>query len=239
MKGLIVNADDFGLSDKVNEAICQCFKNGIISYTTAMANMPCIEKAIELSKKNGFIDKIGMHFNITEGKPLGKKILYCKRFCNDKGMFCYKRNSILFLSKKEKYAIIEEFEAQFSKLKQLGVNITHMDSHQHVHTEFAIYSAIKPSIKKTNIKTIRISRNLNIRSVVKPYKWIFNSILKIGGFKTTKYMGALKNDLSGMNINNTELMCHPLYENGKIIDSVLKHEIKPIKPYKLITFDDL
>lgn len=239
MKGLIVNADDFGLSKEVNEAIYQCFKNGYISYTTAMANMPYIEEGIEIAKKNGFIDRIGMHFNIIEGKPITSKILNCSRFCDEKGMFCYKRNSILFLTSKEKNAIKEEFEAQFYKLESLGVNITHLDSHQHIHTEIPIYLAIRKSIKKTTIKTLRISRNLGVRNIVKLYKWIYNRIIRLDGYSTTKFMGVFRNDIRDIYKNDTELMCHPLYSDNKIIDSVLHYEIKPERHYKLITFDDL
>ncbi len=37
---MIVNADDFGLSPRVNEAMIRAFDEGLISSTTIMANVP-------------------------------------------------------------------------------------------------------------------------------------------------------------------------------------------------------
>lgn len=37
---LIINADDFGISNDVNRAILQSFQEGLISSATIMTNMP-------------------------------------------------------------------------------------------------------------------------------------------------------------------------------------------------------
>ena len=51
MNRLIVNADDFGISHEVNEAISLCFMKGYINQTTIMVNMPFFCEAIEMAKK--------------------------------------------------------------------------------------------------------------------------------------------------------------------------------------------
>ena len=43
MKKLIVNADDFGLTDGVNQAVMECHKNGSISSATLMVNADATE----------------------------------------------------------------------------------------------------------------------------------------------------------------------------------------------------
>ena len=52
MTKLIVNADDFGLSEAVNYGIISAYKNGIVRSTTIMAGMPAFDHAVELLKKN-------------------------------------------------------------------------------------------------------------------------------------------------------------------------------------------
>ena len=38
-KKVIINADDFGYSSQVNEAVAECFRTGVINRTTIMVNM--------------------------------------------------------------------------------------------------------------------------------------------------------------------------------------------------------
>ena len=43
---VIVNAYDFGQSAVVNRVIMACFRQGLISSTTIMANMPGFDEAV-------------------------------------------------------------------------------------------------------------------------------------------------------------------------------------------------
>ena len=46
---LIVNADDFGMSDGVNEGIVSAFTHGIVRSTSLMVRMPAAESAAALA----------------------------------------------------------------------------------------------------------------------------------------------------------------------------------------------
>ena len=46
MTKLIVNADDFGLSEAVNYGIISAYKNGIVRSTTIMAGMPAFDLSL-------------------------------------------------------------------------------------------------------------------------------------------------------------------------------------------------
>ena len=51
MKKVIINADDFGYSSAVNLGIIKAYKEGILTSTTLMANMPGCDEAITLAKE--------------------------------------------------------------------------------------------------------------------------------------------------------------------------------------------
>ena len=70
MGKIIINADDFGLAESSSKAIAKAFSENLISSTTACANGDYIEQAYNIARDNGFLDKIGIHINLTEGKPL-------------------------------------------------------------------------------------------------------------------------------------------------------------------------
>lgn len=69
VKKLIVNADDFGFSKAVTDAILDCHSNGIVTSTTLMSNMPFAEYAASKAKVFPMLS-VGLHMTLTEGKPL-------------------------------------------------------------------------------------------------------------------------------------------------------------------------
>ena len=225
---VIVNADDFGLSEDVNRAVEYCFKKSIISSTTILTNFPSFTSAVRIAYDSNFNDAIGLHFNIVEGTPLSESILRCQRFCT-KGKFSYKRNSAIFLNRKEVLAIRQECESQIKRLLESGITPTHFDSHTHSHTEIPIFLAIIPILKKYNIRNIRRPLNYNVKH---DYKWFYKlmyaSILKLCGFRSTDYFCSFfdnRDVVLGFN-QSIEFMLHPLMRKGFIVDSVLNKEIR-------------
>ena len=94
IKKLIVNADDFGLSEGVCLGILKAHRDGILTSTTCMMNMENIEKYLEMTKAYPNLG-LGVHLNITVGKPLTKV-----SFIDEKGnikiekRLYYKKNCI-------------------------------------------------------------------------------------------------------------------------------------------------
>ena len=90
---LIVNADDFGLTESCTKAIAEAFRLGLISSTTACANGEAIENAYRIANENGFLDRVGIHINLTEGAPLTEGIKNDPFFC-ESGVFHGKINRL-------------------------------------------------------------------------------------------------------------------------------------------------
>ena len=214
----IINADDFGYSPEFNKAIKICFKEGFISSTTIMMNMPYCNNAIEMAFKDGFETSVGLHFNLIEGQPLTQRIRKCERLCKD-GLLSYKRNSVFFWSREEKLAIKEEFEAQLYALIDSGITPTHIDSHQHSHTELPIFNIIKDSILDAGINKIRLSRNVGISKTRIFAKRIVNSYIRSFGFKTTRFFNDISQPEINQSLDNIEIMCHPFLKNGIVVDA--------------------
>ena len=74
MACVIINGDDFGMNERCSKAIAQAIEKGLITDTTAMANGEWLDKALALARDNGFADRLGIHLNLTEGKPLTEAI---------------------------------------------------------------------------------------------------------------------------------------------------------------------
>jgi chitin disaccharide deacetylase len=52
LRRLIVNADDFGLTESVNRGIVEAHSGGIVTSSTLMANASALDDAIGLAASN-------------------------------------------------------------------------------------------------------------------------------------------------------------------------------------------
>ena len=227
---VIINGDDFGISQNVNKAICECFAKRYLTGTTLMVNMPYAEEAVEMAREYGFHEAVGLHLNLTSGMPLTEDIKRCKRFCRKNGTFNahFAQNTMsrLLITKEESRAVAKEIEAQMRRYFELGLAERHLDSHHHVHTDRSVMQVLMPLVHKYNFRSVRLSRNLFLKMnfLKRIYKSSFNNSLKSKVPVTTDYFGSYADlrNLKGSIPDNSlvEVMVHPMYdEKGVMVDS--------------------
>src|SRR5580693_1252432 len=66
IRRLIVNADDFGLSHSVNEAVIRAHCEGILTSASLMVNEPGFDEAVKLAKENPKLG-VGLHLTLLHG----------------------------------------------------------------------------------------------------------------------------------------------------------------------------
>ena len=147
MSKLIVNADDFGYCEAVNYGIISAHRNGIVTSTTIMANMPGFDHAVNLLKENKDIG-CGVHMTLSCNKPLNNKF---KSLVDENGMF-HRRINEEVVNKIDLDELYYEFCSQIDRVKNAGVEISHLDSHHHVHTIPHFKDVIKSIMNKYNLK---------------------------------------------------------------------------------------
>ena len=147
MSKLIVNADDFGYCEAVNYGIISAHRNGIVTSTTIMANMPGFDHAVNLLKENKDIG-CGVHMTLSCNKPLNNKF---KSLVDENGMF-HRRINEEVVNKIDLDELYYEFCSQIDRVKNAGVEISHLDSHHHVHTIPHFKDVIKSIMDKYNLK---------------------------------------------------------------------------------------
>ncbi|MCR4892019.1 MAG: ChbG/HpnK family deacetylase [Lachnospiraceae bacterium] len=226
----IVNGDDFGINENVNRAITECFERRILTGTTLMVNMPRAREAAELAHRYGFAEMVGLHLNLTSGRPLTTPIRSCRRFCRKGGRFnaYFQQHTLtrLSISRREREAVAIEIEAQIRRYLSFGLPERHLDSHHHVHTDRSIMRELMPLLMKYNFHSIRLTRNLfqQMGFLKRVYKKNFNGNLKKSGLITTDYFGSYQDLLQmGDELPDNalvEIMLHPMYgPNGRLMDT--------------------
>jgi predicted glycoside hydrolase/deacetylase ChbG (UPF0249 family) len=227
---VIINADDFGLSSSVNRAILCGIEQGLVTSTSIMANMPGFEEAVGLVRdRDELRGRVGVHLNLTEGRPLSQPILSCQLFCGADGLFYFKRQHPLFLLEKPvKAAAYEELRMQLQKVVAAGITPTHLDSHHHIHSEWAVVPLVRRLAQEFRIPRIRLTRNMGRQPsyLKRLYKTVFNrwQLGRHTGLNNTDLFGDI-GDLVYQSRSGwpegkkIEIMVHPQFnENGELVD---------------------
>jgi len=221
---LIVNADDFGYNSNINAAIVSCFQKNLINSTTIMANMIGFEEAVKLADQYGFKNRVGIHINLTEGKPFTD--LSGTSLINQKGEYIMKAafSPRLFFSSYTKKKIKAEIRAQYNKVLAFGIQPTHIDSHQHVHTFPWLAPLFVEFAKEVNLK-LRIITVVKRKNFFVPiYNTFLNIYFKSKGVHFTDKFGNVNYLLDYLNKKKNfkpvfEVMVHPDYKENLIIDT--------------------
>lgn len=228
---LIVNADDYGFHENTNKAIAKCFADGIVTNTTAMITMSAIEAGLDLARENGFINQIGLHVNLSEGRPITDGIKRSPIFCDKEGNFNNEirqgRMHRFWLPSSVKRVIADEIRAQMRLFFKLGLTELHYDSHGQVGVYWPILPIALACAKEFGFRTTRMfinmSANPHCAKLSLPRRLYISHIDKRivrTGLKKTTHLG-LSWDLPRM-IDSlpsnavVELMVHPQYRKPNL-----------------------
>lgn len=162
---LIINADDFGLTKDINMAVSELFELGTITSTSVMVNMPYakdIENFLDL-KKFG----IGLHFNLTQGKPISKPS-EIGSVIDEFGNFFTVQELKNRIKKRKVFRahVLKEIRAQYDWLFEIvGERLTHIDSHQDIN-----------KIKFISDVLLEFSHGLNYKHGLRAYNKSYLSV---------------------------------------------------------------
>lgn len=129
---LIVNADDFGLSEAINDGIVMANRMGLVTSASIMPVGKAFDHALQKLDEAPQLD-VGVHLTLVAEEPLIRKhstlLNGGNRFPKDIASFmlAYFKGGIKLSD------IRREWTAQIEKALDRGLAVTHLDSHQHVH----------------------------------------------------------------------------------------------------------
>lgn len=241
---IIINADDFGISEKVNKSIIGLMESGNISSATLIANGQAIHEAIE-SKKYFPNISYGIHLNCSEGKPFHFDTNLQKILDNNG---CYNSNSVKKIG--FRYNILESIYKDWSKqiifLQKNGIAISHIDSHHHMHTRPIMMPVIRKIQKEFKIYKIRNTMNLfsesnKIGIIKSTNKKLWQIFMIASGAKMTDYFTSLDSFVSSKPLlsNRTiELMVHPGHKDYKHEKDILDKSDYIYSQNDLINYDE-
>ena len=230
-KSLIVNADDFGLCKEISAGIVQAYRQGIVTATSVVVNGAYFKDSIKLLKDSG-IDA-GIHLTFTGGeRPVSGNI---PGLVDGSGRFLKSYKQVIpriLLGRFDSTALKKELSEQIGILKDNGIGVSHIDSHQHLHLLPGIANMVMDLARKFHIPWVRVPRarmtgakglGINIlanrlKLGLKEKSFVFTDAFV--GFEQGGHMdeAALFSLLKTLADGVTEMMVHPGYDASVYYD---------------------
>lgn len=186
--------------------------------------MDCFDETVDFIHSNPEIINIGLHGNFAEGKPVTNFKYH--EFLDANGCWNLARTGKIaqLLNNEIKAAFATELNAQMEKALAGKINITHIDSHLHLHTLPSFYNMYIDLAKRHKLK-LRLAQTYREGSYPKfLYRRFLNSKIKSNHIAHSDYFETVDKFLSFGDqhpAGKTEIMVHPDFDaTGKMFDHV-------------------
>jgi hopanoid biosynthesis associated protein HpnK len=158
VKNLIVNADDLGWTEGVNRGIAEAHRHGIVTSASLLANGAAFASGVEVARSTPGLG-VGVHLNLSDGAPVAARELVTS-LVNDAGEFeGGPENLLLRIASRglTHHEVEQEWEAQIEKVRDAGIQPTHLDGHKHVHMLPGLFELALRLAKRYEIGAIRVA----------------------------------------------------------------------------------
>jgi len=143
IKRLIVNADDFGRSESINEAVIRAHREGILTSASLMVNEPACQHAVSLAQQNPGLG-VGLHLSLVCGlsalPPGSLPGLVNAR--SEFGCNPIKAGWRYFSEPSLRSQLRAEIRAQFDRFRATGLPLDHLNGHLHFHLHPTIFGIL-------------------------------------------------------------------------------------------------
>jgi hopanoid biosynthesis associated protein HpnK len=156
---LLANADDFGRHELINAAVARAVAKGCLRSATLMPGGAAFADAVRIAKEQPQLG-VGVHFTLVDGHPIlppteiptlvpdgealaGDYTIFVKRFLSGR------------ISLED---VRHELAAQLRKMEQTGLELTHVDSHQHMHVLPGIIDIVLDLAASAGIHKVRLPK---------------------------------------------------------------------------------
>jgi hopanoid biosynthesis associated protein HpnK len=157
---LIVNADDFGRSRSINEAVIRSHREGILTTASLMVNEEACAEAIELAKQHPTMG-VGLHLTLLMGhSALSPREI--PGLVNERGEFLddpVKVGFKYFFRRELREQLRKEIHAQFARFRATGLPLDHVNGHLHLHLHPTVFRILMEDAENLGIERMRLTRD--------------------------------------------------------------------------------
>ena len=181
---LIVNADDFGRSHDINEAVIQAHEQGILTSASMMVNEPAFLQAVSLARSHPRLG-VGLHLSLLCGRA-ALDHAEAPGLANPSGCFTespFAAGMRYFFLPHLREQLRKEIRAQFERFRETGLRLDHVNGHLHMHLHPTVLRILREEISRFPFDRMRLTRDplrLNLRLASGRYAYRLSHALIFG-----------------------------------------------------------
>src|SRR4051794_21158461 len=164
---LVVNADDFGRSRSINEAVIRAHREGILTTASLMVNEAACEEAVALAKDNPRLG-VGLHLTLLCGRSALRHdqipglVNSLDEFTNNS----FQAGVRYYFNGKLRALLRQEVHEQFKRFRTTGLPLDHVNGHLHMHLHPVVFRILMDDAAELGIDCVRLTADplwLNLR----------------------------------------------------------------------------
>ncbi len=156
---VIFTADDFGLSEAVNEGVERAHRDGLLTSASLMVAGAAVEDAVERAKRMPYL-RVGLHLVVIEG-PAVLPPEDIPDLVNALGQFPSDQLRLglrYFFLPGVREQLRAEIRAQFAAFAATGLRLDHADAHKHMHLHPTVGAMMIDAGWEYGLPAIRLPR---------------------------------------------------------------------------------
>lgn len=172
---LIVNADDFGRSSSINDAVMGAHLKGILTSASLMVSADATEEAVCLARQQPNL-AVGLHLTLAcgrcaaEPRDIPQLVDRDGNFTNDP----VRAGLVYFFDRNLRAQLEREIEAQFARFRSFGLPLDHVNGHLNLHLHPVIFGILMRHAARWNITALRLTRDpLRLNLSISSGRWLY------------------------------------------------------------------
>jgi predicted glycoside hydrolase/deacetylase ChbG (UPF0249 family) len=157
---LIVNADDYGLTEGISRGILHAHRQGVVTSTSAIAIGPAYPKVASWLADEDNLG-VGVHLAAVGEDPPLLSAREIPTLVGKRGRLCETYSAFVgraLLGRIDPEELRLEFTAQLESVQELGIPITHLDAHQHLQLWPSVCTVVLNLATAFDIPAVRVPR---------------------------------------------------------------------------------
>jgi chitin disaccharide deacetylase len=159
-KRLIINADDFGRSPSINEAVIRAHRDGVLTTASLMVNEPACDAAVQLARENPRLG-LGLHLSLLCGRS-ALPSSEIPGLVNGNQQFTDNPTGAgmkYFFQRALRSQLRKEIRAQLERFRATGLPLDHVNGHLHMHLHPTVFKLLLEQVDEFGIRRIRLTRD--------------------------------------------------------------------------------
>jgi hopanoid biosynthesis associated protein HpnK len=192
MKRIIVSADDFGLTESVNEAVERAHREGVLSTASLMVAGDAAADAVARARRLPGL-KVGLHLVLVEGRSVLPPA-EIPHLVNAQGEFSRRQAALgfkYFFHPTIRADLAREIRAQFDAFAATGLELDHLNAHKHMHLHPTVARLALSIGRDYGCKAVRVPRAYEAGGLLAWWTGVLKAQARRAGMVTNDFVAGL------------------------------------------------